>query len=646
MSTARILTLVGAGGTGKTRLAMQAAAEMSDRFTDGVWFVELAPLSESGLVPQAVAESMGIREEAGWPILKTLVERLRDRHLLLLIDNCEHVIPAVVQLVDTLLRDCAHLRVLATSRAQLRVNGESIMRVGPLEESDAVTLFAERSASVRPDFQMSAEDAQIAAQICQRVQGIPLAIELAAGRARMMSLSEILAKLQDSFSVLAGGSRSEDARHETLKAAMDWSYRLLDDQEQRLFRRLSVFAGGFTLDAAESVTATVDGSPTLDLLSQLVDKSLVTPRDSGAGPTRYAVLETVREYGRDRLLEEGELLDSQVRHANYFVQLLLSAQPELNAQRRRAWLLRLGDEVDNLRAIFDVTTVPASVKLELAARLDELWDSRAEYSEGRARLEAALKDDAAQSSTRARALRAAGLMAWAQGDQVAAKSYTDQALALSRRLHDRDEEASALQQLGQIAVQLGEFSKARRHLDDALAIATQIGSERTQALCEWRLGMVDLFEKDFKKAGLHIKSGLDMARRQLDDEMIGLSLLMLGYIALWEERVEDARNQLLDSLEALRAHGSTRSIANLLQALAAVAAAEGNTERALRLGGATEALRAKIAVTPSSPFHQELNRRLEALRSQSPGTEAWDSGFQLSRDEAIRYALSAEVRAG
>ncbi len=646
LASVRMLTITGAGGTGKTRLALQAAAEMTDRFEDGVWFVELAPLGATALVPQAVAEAMGIREEPGWPMVKTLVERLQDQRVLVLIDNCEHLVPAVVQLADSLLRGCPELRLLATSRAQLRVDGEAIMRLGPLGESDAVALFNQRSAAVRPDPRMTAEDAALAAQICRRVQGIPLAIELAAGRARMMTPAEILARLQASFSVLAGGSRSSAARHETLKAAMDWSYWLLDGDEQRLFRRVSVFAGGFTLDAAESVNGDGSGPATLDLLGQLVDKSLVTPEESGGGPTRYSLLETVREYGRDRLVEQGELSDCQARHAAYFVRLVLEAKPELGGPRRRSWLRRLGEELDNLRAVFEVATVPASVKLELAASLDELWDSRAEYSEGRARLEAALNEDGTESSTRARALTAAGLMSWAQGDQTAARSYTEQALALSRRLHDEKEEASALQQLGQIAVQLAEFGDARTYLEEALSIATRIKLERTQALCEWRLGMVDLFEMDFTNAGVHIKSGLDLARRQSDEEMIGLSLLMLGYIALWEDRVRDARDQLLESLDILRVHGSTRSIANLLQALAAVAAAEGDTDRALKLGGATEALRAKISMTASSPFHHELNRRLEALRNQSRDSAAWESGLQLSRDEAVRYALAVEVRAG
>jgi predicted ATPase/DNA-binding SARP family transcriptional activator len=642
----RMLTLVGPGGTGKTRLALQAAADNIDRFADGVWFVELASVREPDLVAQTVAEALGVREEPGRPLIKSVVDRCRERKFLLVLDNCEHLVHAVVQIVDKLLRDCPNVCVLATSRAQLRLNGETIVRVGPLEESEAVALFTERATSVSPGFRMTAQDDESAVQICHRVQGIPLAIELAAGRAHMLTPAEILARLQESFSVLAGGSRSAEARHETLKAALDWSYRLLTEEEQRLLRLISVFAGGFTLGAAESVNADVAEGSTLDLLGQLVDKSLVAPQESVGGVTRYSVLETVRAYGRDRLVESGELAAAQMRHAEYFVRFALAAHPELAGPNRRTWLHRLGDEVDNFRAIFEVQAVPAAMKLELAAGLDELWDARGEYSEGRARLEAALKAASRPTNTRARALRAVGLMSWAQGDQIAAKSYTDQALALSRRLRDEEEEASSLQQLGQIAVQLGQFADARHHLEAALAIAARTGSERTQAVCEWRLGMADLFEKDFGSAGVHIKAGLDLARRQSDEEMIALSLLMLGYIELWNGHVDEARSKLLESLQMLSVHGSNRSIANLLQALAVVADEDGETERALTLGGATEALRSKIAMAPSSPLHHELGSRLEALRKRHTGSAAWESGLVLGRDEAIRYALDVGVKAG
>jgi predicted ATPase/DNA-binding SARP family transcriptional activator len=635
----RMLTLIGAGGTGKTRLALQAAADLIEGFKDGVWLVELASLSQPELVAQMAAEALGVREEAGRPIVKTLCEWLRDKNLLLLLDNCEHLVPAVVSLADRLLRDCPDVRLLATSRAALRVNGEAITRVGPLPESDAVVLFADRSSAVQPAFRLTEDNSGSVVQICRRVEGIPLAIELAAGRARMMAPTEILTRLQDSFGVLSGGSRSADARHETLKAAMDWSYWLLNEEEQRLFRRLSVFVGGFALDAAEAACSGDGVGSVLELVGHLVDQSLVTPHETASIPTRYTILETVREYGRSRLVEHAELESTQRRHAAYFVQLADKARAKFAGPERKHWLRVLGADVDNLRAVFDMDILPASTALQLAAALDNFWEARAEYSEGKSRLEAALRNTSERNFTRAQALRAAGLMAWAQGDHQAATDYCEQALALSRALGDPEGEAMSLQQLGQIAVQQEDFSNARVYLDGALEIATRLGFERIRSLCEWRLGMVALFAKDMAGAGEHIKASLDVSRRSSDDEMVAMSLLMLGNIDLWQGRLNDARSHLRESLEILRVEGSPRSIANLLDSLAAVAAAQNERNRALWLGGAAEGLRKKIAVIYSSPFHREISSRLEALRQGKEALDAWQAGTQMSREEAIACAL-------
>jgi predicted ATPase/DNA-binding SARP family transcriptional activator len=639
----RMLTLTGAGGTGKTRLALQAAADMIDGFNDGVWLVELASLSQPELVVQAAAEALGVREEAGRPIVKTLCEWLRDKNLLLLLDNCEHLVPAVVSLADRLLRDCPGVRLLATSRAALRVNGEAITRVGPLSEPDAVVLFADRSSAVQPAFRLTEDNSESVAQICRRVEGIPLAIELAAGRARMMSPGEILTRLQDSFGLLAGGSRSANARHETLKAAMDWSYWLLNEDEQRLFRRLAVFMGGFALGAAEAVCGGDGVASVLELVGNLVDKSLVTPQEAMT-PTRYTMLETVREYGRSRMVEHAELESTQHRHAEYFVQLAGKARAKFAGPDRKQWLTILGADVDNLRAVFDIDLPPASIALELAAALDNFWEARAEYSEGRSRLETALKKTSERNLTRAQAMRAAGLMAWAQGDQQTAADYCEQALALSRALADPEGEAMSLQQLGQIAVQQEDFAQASLYLDRALEIATRLGFERIRALCEWRLGMVALFAKDMARAGAHIKASLDVSRGSSDDEMVAMSLLMLGNIDLWQGRLHDARAHLRESLEILRPEGSPRSIANLLDSLAAVAAAQDEKNRALRLGGAAEGLRKKIAMVSSSPFHREISSQLDAIRHGKEALDAWQSGTQMSREEAIGYALDDVAR--
>ena len=641
----RMLTLTGAGGTGKTRLALQAAADLLERFKDGVWLVELASLSELELVAQTAAEAIGVREEAGRPILKTLCDWLKDKNLLLLLDNCEHLVPAVVSLADRLLRECAEVRLLTTSRAALRVNGEAIMRVGPLDERDSVVLFADRSSAAQPTFRLTEDNSRFVTEICRRVEGIPLAIELAAGRARMMAPAEILKRLQESFGVLSGGSRSADARHETLRAAMDWSYWLLNEQEQSVFRRASVFTGGFTLDAAEAVCGGDGVVSVLEHVGQLVDKSLLAPQETENGGTRYAMLETVREYGRSHLEEHQELETLQEKHATYFGQLVEAAREKIAGPERRRWLQILGADVDNLRSVFEVERVPPEIKLALASGLADFWEARAEYSEGRARLDAALARSPEPSRVRSEALQAAGLLAWAQGDQKAATAYTNEGLALSRRLKDSEGEARCLQQLGQVAVQGEDFAAAARYLDEALEIATRHEYGQIQALCEWRLGLVALFTKDVAGAARHFQTSLDLSRRREDVETVAMSLLMLGNIALRQDRLNDAKAHLRESLEIQRLEGSPRSIANLFESLAAVAIAEGQSERALRLGGAAEGLRKRIEVVSASPLHREISQRLESVRRGRGAQKEWLAGAGMSRQDAIAYALD-EVGVG
>jgi len=634
----RMLTLVGPGGTGKTRLALQAAAENIERFDDGVWFIELASVREPELVPQAVAEALGIREEAGRPIVKTLADRLRDKKFLLVLDNCEHLVPAVVRLADHLLHDCAGIRLLATSREALRVNGEAIMRVGPLAEPDAVVLFVERSTAAESSFRMTEENTPLILQICRRVEAIPLAVELAAGRSRMMAPAEILARLQDSFSVLAGGSRSSEGRHETLTTAIDWSYWLLSEEEQRLLRCLSVFFGGFTLDAMSAVFGE-SSTPAVDVLGQLVDKSLVAPQETPDGTTRYSLLETVREYGHRKLRENGEHEDAHGRHGEYFAKLVEASRGQITGPDRRKWLHILGDEVDNLRSVFDVSTVAPATTLALAADLEQFWEARGEYSEGRSRLEASLLRSKAPTKSRAEALQGVGLLCWAQGDLPAATLYSEQSLALSGKLGDTEGEARCLQQLGQIAVQREDFGGARKYLNEALQIASAHGYDHIRALAEWRLGLVALFTKEMGLAETHVKASLELSRGAGDIETIAMSLLMLGNIALWRDSLDEARTHLREGLVIQRVEGSTRSVANLLESLAALAAARGDTDRALRLGGSVEGLRHQIGIVPSSPFHREIDRRLRGVREGPQAVEAWRSGARMSRYEAIAYAL-------
>jgi predicted ATPase/DNA-binding SARP family transcriptional activator len=643
----RMLTLTGSGGTGKTRLALQAADDLIDGFKDGIWLVELASISQPELVVQAAAEALGVREEAGRPIVKTLCDWLRDKNLLLLLDNCEHLVPAVVRLADQLLRECPDVRLLATSRAALRVNGEAITRIGPLSESDAVTLFADRSSAVQPAFRLTDDNSQSVVQICRRVEGIPLAIELAAGRARMMAPAEILTRLQESFGVLAGGSRSADARHETLKAAMDWSYWLLTEEEQRLFRRLSVFAGTFSLEAAEAVCPNegLDRDAVIQLLGRLVEQSLVNVNIAGQGParTRYGLLETLREYGRAKLEESLEADVIQSRHAAHFLALAEAAAPKLDGRDRLDWLARLNLDRDNLRAVFEKSNgTAADTELRLAVALKGFWDSQGGYSEGRARVTSALSRGGKPSRMRAEAMQCAGFMAWAQGDFAAATSWCEKSLKLSRRLRDRRGEGMCLQQLGQIAFQQEDFTRARSFLDLGLAIAVELRDERLASLCRIRLGIIALQESDLAAASRLLRASLESGRRAGYEEMIVMSLSALGHLALREGRLDEAGALLSEGLAIWRDRGVPRQIASLLEAFAVLAVARGDAPRALRLAATAESLRKEIAAAPAYIFQRDLMERLRPSRDSLGGDQALAAGGlsePMGLEEAIAYAL-------
>jgi len=361
LTTTRLLTLTGSGGCGKTRLALQVAADLVEEFANGVWLVELAALTDPALVPQAVASALGVREEPGRPLLATLSDYLKAKRLLLLLDNCEHLVAACAYLAEALLRACPHLRILATSREALNIAGETVWRVPSLSLPDllhlpsvehltqyeAVRLFIERALISRPDFVLTSQGAPSVAQVCHRLDGIPLAIELAAARVKVLSVEQIAARLDNRFRLLTSGSRTALPRQKTLRAAIDWSYDLLSETERMVLRRLSVFAGGWTLEAAEAICVGegIEWHEVLDPLMQLVDKSLVMMEEQG-GTVRYRLLETVRQYGRDKLPASGEADVVRGRHRDWYLALAERAEPELLGSNQAVWLERLETEHD------------------------------------------------------------------------------------------------------------------------------------------------------------------------------------------------------------------------------------------------------------------------------------------------------------
>jgi predicted ATPase/class 3 adenylate cyclase len=643
----RLLTLTGAGGSGKTRLARQVAVEMIDGYRDGVWQVDLAPLSDAQLILPSVIRSLGRREEPGRQLADTLIAFLRTKHLLLILDNCEHLVAAVASLASSILAECPEVRMLATSREPVRIAGEAAWPVPPMTiGTEAVALFADRAHAVRPGFELQDHRSDVE-EICRRLDGIPLAIELAAARTNVLSPAEILARLEDRFRLLTSSPRSADARHRTLRTAVDWSYDLLDEQESALFRRLSVFAGGFSLEAVEAVCTTLGSDPgaVLHLLGRLVEQSLVIVNDAGHGHpgTRYGQLETLHEYGREKLEESHEAEATRRRHADHFLALAEAAAPQLTRRHGLEWLERLDRDHDNLRAVFEESAgTDPDTELRLAAALWHFWDAEGDYAEGRARLTAALSRGGEPSRVRAEAMRGAGFMAWAQGDHASATSWCEMSLELCRRLKDREGEGMCLQQLGQIAFQQEDFARARILLQSALEVAAELRDEHIASLSRFRLGMIALFDGDIREAAALLQASLESGRQAGHEEMVVMSLLALGHVALREGRLDEAGAFLSESLQAWQNRGGPRQIASLLEAFAALAAAKGNAPRALRLAASAETLRKEIAVAPASAFQRDIMERLRPARESlgDQAVAASDLSVPMSREEAIAYALA------
>ncbi|MGI9120119.1 MAG: BTAD domain-containing putative transcriptional regulator [Acidimicrobiales bacterium] len=507
LSSTRMLTLTGIGGSGKSRLAIEVASDVVSDYPGSAWLVELAGLADPALVPQQALSALGLTESPDRHPVDSLVRHLTDRPMLLVLDNCEHLASSCAALADTLLRAAPGLRILATSRQPLRVAGETTWTVpllsipgrddpGPLVDllgCEAVRLFVDRVSEAAPGLDLELVTSAVVA-ICRRLDGVPLAIELAAARARVLSVPEISRRLDDRFRLLLGGVRTAPSRHQTLRATFAWSYEMLSSSERRLFARLSVFAGGFTLSAAERVCSGL-GLDVLNALSSLVDKSLVLAERSG-GEVRYRLLETVREYAGERLRAIGEEAAVGAAHLRWAVLLAGSAEPGLESQDQGGWLDVLDFEHDNLRAALDWADFSGALNdgLCLAASLWRFWEIRGHLSEGRSRLEMLLaRSEEVAPPLRAKALNSAGVLAQRQSDRRAARRFFEDCLALRRSLDDRLGIASALHGLGTLAVGEGDLATAGALFSENLRIGRELGERRMVAASLMNLGVVMQF---------------------------------------------------------------------------------------------------------------------------------------------------------
>lgn len=584
-----LLTITGSGGAGKSRLALQAAGEMLAAFPDGVWLAELAPLSDPSLLPHTVAQALGVREEPGRTVLETVVAFMRPRSLLLVLDNCEHVISASAHLVDTLVRGCPAVRIVATTREPLGIAGERTYRIPPLSlpeaglqdpsevlaQSEAVQLFVERALAVDPGFAMTARTAASVTQICRRLDGIPLAIELAAARMRVVSAEQIAGRLDDCFHLLTGGGRTSLRRHQTLRAAIDWSHDLLSDQERALLRRASVFAGGFGLDAAEGICAGggIAAGEILDLLTRLVDKSLILA-EVPSGEARFRIQETVRRYGRERLLDSGEQNEFLIRHRDWYLALAEQAEPELQGPQQKRWIRRLEVEHDNLRDALGFSLEGRSDEeaLRLAASLWWFWHIRGYLSEGRTWLLKALAaSPEAASRARARALYGAGFLAWRQGEFPQALALGRESLDASRALGDRLGMGSAISLLEQVARAQGDHEQAAALTEQSLAMFRQMGDGWGIATSLVILGNAARFRGNYARARDALEESLDVYRKLDDTSGIAAALLFLGLVARDQGDYARAEEAGRESLRLNRELGDTSRVAFSLHSLGLVA---------------------------------------------------------------------------
>jgi predicted ATPase/DNA-binding CsgD family transcriptional regulator len=660
----RLLTLTGPGGSGKTRLALAVADEVLEGYEDGVWLVELAPLSEPELVPQALVSVLGAREAPGSTLTETLAGHLETKALLLILDNCEHLVGACASLTEALLGRCPGLSVLATSREALGVEGEILFVVpqlslpdprritaaDSLSEYEAARLFVERARAVRPDFALTEQNTMAVAQVCHHLDGMPLAIELAAARARVLSAGQIAERLDDSFALLKGGGKTTVTHHGTLRATMDWSHELLLEEEKVLFGRLSVFAGGFTLEAAEAVGAGggIEEEDVLDVLSSLVDKSLVLVAEQD-GQTRYHLLETVRQYGREKLLESGATEAIRGRHAGFFLALAEKAEPKLKSAQSRMWLERLETEHDNLRAA--LVWLLGQGELDKAARLGWalwlFWWIRAHFAEGRRSMERVLSGEGGASMTasaRAKALYVVGAMANGQGDLRSARARSAESLRLFRELDDRLGTAYALGNVAFSANAEGQHQRAITLIEEALDLFLEEQEKWGAAMLHGFLAAAWRNQGDQQRAKRRAERGLALSREVGERQTISVALYTLATLTQVEGDHERASDLFEEALNLSAELGNGADVAQCLEGLASIAAAKGLMERAARLWGIEEALLEKIegasyTYVPDRSLHWS---RVAAARNhlgQAAWADAWAEGKAMRLELALEYAL-------
>lgn len=650
--SARLVTVSGGPGLGKTRLAIEVAGRLLDVAPGGIHFVGLATLTDSPLVAQEIASSLGVREKAGEPLVQSLAARICEHPMLLLIDNCEHLVDACARLVYLLLSGCPNLRVLATSRQPLRVPGEVVWRIPPLSladphetnvqvisSSEAVRLFETRARLVQPNFEIGPSNADVVAILCRRLDGIPLAIELAAARTEMMSVEDIVERLEGRLRLLAAEGSMSVPRHQTLRAALDWGHQLLDEDERRVFQRISVFAGGFDLAAADAVcgAADLDSEVLLANVFRLVEKSLLVPDTSCAGPTRYRLPETVRQYGVERLAASGEAESLAEKHATHYLSLAKRSQSSERGADQPQWLERLESEQDNLRAALEwCRTHDSDAWLRMASSLTWFWVNRGYFTEGRAWLDGAIAAAPDESAGRIRGLLAIARLSFLQGDYDSAYSHCRACLDLCRRWGDEKRRGWALALLGSIHGYRGEYQESQRQFEEVLASVSDV-NVRMEALVG--MGEMLIQQGQLAQARVRLEEALELAHGP--DAPRGRAALFVGMVAFFSADYGAARANFAEGLHIFAQLGNRYAAAGALDGLAALALVDSDPVRALRLCGAAAALRESTGAQLAPRWREVLNAVVIEPAFNAAGKRAplaWEEGEHMTFDEAIKYA--------
>lgn len=695
----RLITLTGAPGIGKTRLSLAVASSMSADFADGAHWVPLAPVMEPGLLASTIAHALSLREVASQDVGQTLRDYLSDKQMLLLLDNFEHLISAA-PLLSPIMSSAPRLKILVTSREILHLYGEHEYRVPPLqvpstagsaandssqqtlEEAPSIALFVQRAQAVKPDFTLTPANQSLVARICARLEGLPLAIELAAARTRLLDLETILARLENKLSLLTGGPRDLPVRHQTLHAAIDWSYSLLSNQEKILFRRLSVFAGGCDLEAIEAICAPDLAPDVLDLVSSLLDKSLVQCT-THAADTRFSLLEMIRDYAAQRLEETGETEVVKRRIAEHFARYLAAAEPMFRGPQQTAIFSKLDNEYDNLRALISWAMIKhGEIAQRLAAPLWRFWAVRGYVSEGRACLAKALAASGKRTLARARTSQSAGALAQTQADYASARAYLQEGLEIFEELGDLSNMARALNSLGLVAWGQLQIDLARDYFTRALVLQRDLGEKWGVAASLANLGMlednnyareyleesyrlfIELGDKSSATVALnnlgvqaHREGNLEEARRHWEEcaahfremnnkESLGLALTNLAVVARDSGRFDEARELNREGLDIARGIGDLRVVGHTLDRMAGMAALEQQYEKsALLFGAVTQHLSDWNMLLP--PASQRDHDKHEALAISAIGEARYSAlkqqGASLTLDEALDLGLSSRL---